>query len=224
MMTLSNRSLRPTLAALVIAALGAAVPGQAHSFWPSYHSAKTALSLGEKGLEAAVVVEVPSFEMVSAFREYYSDIDLIAEIEAGRFEPLEDEFRADQLTRFGAGLELFIDGRPVSGSWQPVDSPANGLATEGFFVYMLEFVFDRPPELGERVEVRLEARLLQEKSLMMANVVQAKDGWEVVQSSIPPPEEYPELPEGAALGAELGLWSEDPVKRDLRVSFARSSE
>lgn len=221
MPTLSTSSVRPRLAGALVAALAASVPAQAHSFWPSYHSAKSAVSVGDEGLKAAVIVEVPTFEMVSAFREFFSDIDLMAEIEAGRFEPLEDEFRAAQLDRFAAGLKLSVGGQPVAGSWQPVDSPANGLGTEGFFVYMLEFVFARTPDLGDRVEVRLENRLLPERPVMMANIAEAKDGWEVVESSIPPPEEFPELPEGAALGAELGLWSDDPVKRDLRVSFAR---
>ena len=50
----------------------------------------------------------------------------------------------------------------------------------------------------------------------------AADGWEVLASAIPPPEEYPELPKGSVLVDDLSMWSEDEVKRDLRVTFVRT--
>ena len=216
----------------VLLSLLLAAPAGSHSYWPSYYSAKSAVSVGAKGLQAVVVIEVPTFAMVSSFREYFSDIDLMAEIEAGRFEPLENEYRDAQYEELSAALELTIDGAQAAGSWQPVDSPANGLSTEGFFVYMLEFVFadaepgqgtkDLPTAVGAKISVRLQANVLEQEQLMLANLVVASDGWEVLESSIPPPEEYPELPKGSVLVDDLGMWSEDEVKRDLRVTFVRA--
>ena len=212
------------LISLLAAALFVCAPATAHSSWPSYYSAKSALSMDGEGLHAVVVVEVPTFEMVTGFREYFRDIDLMAEIEANRFQPLEEEYSEAQFERFASGLVLTVDGGEAVGHWRPVDSPVNGKGTEGFFVYMLEFVFAAPADLGACTEVRLENNLLLDQNLVLANVAQAEGGWEVVDSSIPPPEEYPGLPQGVALAEGLGLWTEDPIKRDLRVAFARTGE
>ena len=211
--------------AIGMALLVASTALSAHSFFPTHYSAKSAVSVDAEGIRAVVVIEVPTFQMVKSFREHFSDIDLLAEIEAGRFEPLEDEFRIAQLELLARDLRLTVNGGSVEGVWRPVDSPVNGRGTEGFFVYMLEFdwleSFALPTEVGEPVLVRLETLVLPEEAIVLANVAEASDGWEILESSIPPAEEYPEVPQGAALIDELGLWTADPVKRDLRVSFAR---
>jgi hypothetical protein len=209
-----------TLLLLLLASSPAALV--AHLFWPTFHSAKSAVSIdAEKGLQAAVVIEVPTFELLASFKEHYADLDLMKEIEAGRFEQLEAKFRDVQLDRFAAALVLEIDGKRADGKWRPVDTPINGKGTEGFFVYMLEFAFTAPPELGDRVAVRLLNNTLTGLEVVMANVAEAGGGWRVAESSIPPPEELPKLPEGAEYAKDLGLWTIDPAKRDLRVVFAR---
>jgi hypothetical protein len=194
----------------------------AHLFWPTFHSAKSALSIdAEKGLQAAVVIEVPTFELLARFKEHYADLDLLKEIEAGRFDELESKFRDLQFENFIETLTLTVDGKPAAGHWRPVETPINGKGTEGFFVYMLEFAFAAPPQLGKRVAVRLENRAVPDAEVVMANVAEASGGWRVAESSIPPPEKYPNLPEGAQYADDIALWSIDPVKRDLRVTFER---
>jgi hypothetical protein len=208
-------------AALLLAALPATLG--AHLFWPTFHSAKSALSIdAEKGLQAAVVIEVPTFELLARFKEHYADLDLLKEIEAGRFDELEAKFRDVQFETFIKTLTLTIDGKPAAGQWRPVETPINGKGTEGFFVYMLEFAFTTPPRLGQRVAVRLENKAVPEAEVVMANVAEASGGWRVAESSIPPPAPKPDdLPEGAVYAEDIAIWSIDPVKRDLRVTFAR---
>jgi hypothetical protein len=197
----------------------------AHLFWPTFHSAKSALSIdAEKGLQAAVVIEVPTFELLAAFKQHYADLDLMKEIEAGRFDQLEAKFRDVQFERFARDLALSIDGKPAAGKWRAVETPINGKGTEGFFVYMLEFAFTAKPLLGDRVAVRLENKALPESQVVMANVAEASTGWRVAESSIPPPEEYPKLPEGAEYAQDdIAIWSIDPVKRDLKIVFVRDA-
>jgi hypothetical protein len=212
-----------TASVFLVAALPSTVC--AHLFWPTFHSAKSALSIdAEKGLQAAVVIEVPTFELLARFKEHYADLDLLKEIEAGRFDELEAKFRDVQFETFTKALALSIDGKPATGQWRPVSTPINGKGTEGFFVYMLEFAFTAPPQLGKRVAVRLENKALAEAQVVMANVAEASGGWRVAESSIPPPEKYPDLPEGAQYADDVALWSIDPVKRDLRVVFTRDTQ
>jgi hypothetical protein len=212
------------IAITAVVLLGVALPAtlSAHLFWPTFHSAKSALSIDdEKGLQAAVVIEVPTFELLARFKEHYANLDLLEEIEAGRFDELESKFRDIQFESFIETLTLTIDGKPAAGEWRPVDTPINGKGTEGFFVYMLEFAFTTPPRLGKRVAVRLENKAVPNAEVVMANVAEASGGWRVAESSIPPPEKPPELPPGAQLTEDISLWSIDPVKRDLRVTFER---
>ena len=222
----TRRGAKPALRIAAIAALLllAALPAtvSAHLFWPTFHSAKSALSIdAEKGLQAAVVIEVPTFELLARFKEHYANLDLLEEIEAGRFDELEARFRDVQFATFSKALALSIDGEPASGQWRPVETPINGKGTEGFFVYMLEFAFTTPPQLGKRIAVRLENKAIPEAQVVMANVAEASGGWRVAESSIPPPEKYPDLPEGAQYADDIASWSIDPVKRDLRVTFER---
>ncbi len=217
----SWRRWRAALVAVAMAALPAAV--SAHLFWPTFHSAKSAISIdAEKGLQAAVVIEVPTFELLARFKEHYADLDLLKEIEAGRFDELETKFRDIQFESFAkatlARARRQAGGRHAGGR---STTPINGKGTEGFFVYMLEFAFTAPPQLGKRVAVRLENKALPDAQVVMANVAEANGGWRVAESSIPPPEKYPDLPEGAQYADDIALWSIDPVKRDLRVTFER---
>ncbi|MDX1385320.1 MAG: hypothetical protein R3190_16830 [Thermoanaerobaculia bacterium] len=207
--------------AAVVAGLLSPVAALAHLYWPTYHSARSAVSLGADGLEVAVVLEIPTFRLVADFKQHYADVDLMAEIEAGRFEKLENDYRDFLFEELAATLDLEIDGAEAAGRWRPVDTPVNGKGTEGFFVYLFEFAFDREPEAGDELRVRVLTRAFEGEEVVMANQAEAADGWAVTESSIPPREEY-ELPAGAELeDPELGLWSIDPVKRDLRVTFSR---
>jgi len=220
-MTLGTQRCRVCLLVGLALAIGTAAV-RPHTLWPTYYSAKSSLSVDdERGLRATVVIEVPAFEMVNSFRQHFSDIDLLAEIEAGRFEVLEKEFQQLQLDTFAAALYLEVDGRAAAGSWQPADS-STGAAVEGFFVYSLQFVFERAPDpSASRLEARLMNNALVDEAVMLANFADAGDGWEVASSSIPPPEEVEGLPDGAALVDEMALWTMDDAKRDLQVVFER---
>jgi len=216
----ARRALRGDLVAFAVLSLGLPALLAAHSAWPSYYSSRTAVGIDGNGLQAVVVIEVPTFDLVADFRRHFADIDLVAEIEGGRFAALEDAYRESRFEDFAGDLELSIDGRQASGHWRPVDTPVNGRGTEGFFVYMLEFVLDEPLPARRRLTVRVLNRVLPEAQMVLANQAQAEDGWVVAESSIPEPTPVADLPPGAELLADAAMWSEDATKRDLRVTFA----
>ena len=199
--------------------LFAADPGRAHASFPTYYSAKSALALRPSGLETVVVIEVPLFAMVVEFNDHYSDIDLIAEIEKGRIEELEDEFRKAKFEQLAKGLRLEIDGHRARGSWQPVDTPVNGRGAEGFFVYMLEFEPEQEIELGRRAEIRVINDLYEGEEIVLANYIDVGEGWELLQTSTPQPAPGADLTVGSL--EELAMWSEDPERRTFEVVVAR---
>jgi hypothetical protein len=212
------------LAAMVLLALFGSSATLAHSSWPTHHSARSAVGMDADGLKVVVVIEVPTFELVADFRRHFSGLDLVEEIEGGRFEALEDQYRESRFERFAEDLEVRVDERSATGSWLPVETPVNGRGTEGFFVYMLEYVFEPQLPRARRRSVRVLNHVLPDVPMVLANQAQAEDGWTVVESSIPEPEVPDGLPRGSELVPELALWSEDPVKRDLRVTFAYATD
>lgn len=228
----SFRALRPALTAtlplLVVTTAWLSVgfsavdrPVNAHSFWPTLYSAKVALSVDGDRLGVVVTVEVPAVSMVGKFRKFFAGVDLTAEIEQGRFEALEEQFRQHQLKELATGLELRLGGERL-GSWHPVDTPVNGRANEGFFVYLLELRNDRPPKLGPRVEVAISNQVHEGENILFANYVGAGPGWEVVEASTPQPPPDADLSVGSP--AEIEMWSEDPERRVFRVVLRRVEE
>ncbi len=213
---------RRLLPAYLLVAAWAASPAFPHAFWPTFYSSKTAISLDENGLRAVVVVEIPTVSLVPKFRQHFAGVDLKKEIQEGRFEDLEARFRDHLFEELGSGLSLEIDGRGTPGRWQPVDTPANGLASEGFFVYMLEFEPDEPLLLDAPGEHRLRVRndLYPDKNIVLANYVETKEGWQLIESSTPQPPAESDLTVGSP--AEIAMWSQEPEMRDFRIVVLRA--
>ena len=197
----------------------AALPARGHVDWPSSYSAKTSIAVDAERLRIAVVVEIPLPDLVLAFNQHFAHLDLLAEIEKGRVEELEEEFRRGQFEHMAKGLVVELDGRPATGSFRAADTPVNGRATEGFFVYVLEYAFASPPQLAARHEVRVINRLYPDAEMVFANHVEARGGWRVVESSTPQPPAGADLTIGSP--EEAAMWSEDESWREFRVVLAR---
>lgn len=203
---------------LALLALGATAV-YPHSFWPGSYSARSAVAVRDGELQAIVVIEIPTFSLVPKFRQHFAHLDLMKEVKQGRFEALEDEFRAFQFERLAEGLAFEIDGERPAGAWVPLDTPGNGYATEGFFVYELGFRPERPLPLAGRHEIRIRNLLFPYESLVFANTVELACCFELLESSAPQPPPGTDLSTGSP--AELDLWSSDPALRDFRVVLLR---
>jgi hypothetical protein len=203
---------------LLLALLPAGLHG--HVAWPTFHSAKTSIALDEQRLRIAVVVEVPLPDLVLAFNQHFAHLDLLAEIEKGRIEELEEEFRRGQFDHMAKGLAVEIDGEPASGRFRAADTPINGRATEGFFVYVLEYAFERPPKLASRHAVEVVNRLYPGADMVFANHVEARGGWRVASASTPQPPPGADLTVGSP--EETAMWSEDESHREFRVVLERA--
>jgi hypothetical protein len=221
-------------ACFALMATMAAAPLSAHLAWPTHHSAKTTITLRGDDLRIAVAVEIPLDQLVLAFNEFFAQIDIFAEIEKGRSSELEAEFRQAQFERLAQGLELTLDSATPAGSWQPADTPINGKASEGFFIYILEWQprdalalgkspNKRPDQRadkrsGRRLDVTVRNRLFAENSVVFANLV-ATEGWRLLDSSTPQPSAGADLTLGSE--AEAALWSDDPQRRSFTVVLER---
>ncbi len=219
MQNLRSRPATPIVIAITAALALAAAPTCAHVAWPTFYSAKSSIAITAERWRVAVTIEIPLPDLVLAFNQHFANVDLIAEIEKGRIEELENEFRNAQFAKLGAGLEVEIDDRHVAGAWQPVETPINGRGAEGFFVYLLEFEPAMQPALGDRLAIEISNRLFSGSEVTFANLVEAGQGWRVLESSTPQPPPGGDLSPGSA--DEVAIWSDAAERRTFRVIAAR---
>ena len=79
-------------------------------------------------------------------------------------------------------LTFTVNGEPAKGEWLAIDHPANGKATEGFFVYMVSFKFSKAIDLGSTVNVVIQNSAYPDSKMVYSGSATAKEPW-VVDSS-----------------------------------------
>lgn len=185
----------------------------AHMAFPEFHSVKTTVTASATGVHVLATVEIPLADLVLAFNQHFEHLDLIAEIQAGKIDALERQFREATFDQLAQGLALRVDGRDLEPSaWQPVSTPINGRAGEAFFVYLLEARIESAPRA---LRFELSNELFEGEDLVLAHLAQVGEGWRTVSSSVPQPPPDADLTEGSE--DELALWSDDPAKRRFEL-------
>jgi hypothetical protein len=206
---------------------------QAHSAWPDLHSARTEIGCAvvdaaasggslevERpevcALQIRVTLEVPMAAAVVRFQEEFRDLDLAAEIRAGRIEQLEERFRARQFEELSTGLAVRVDGIELGEvTWQETERFGNGYGFDGFFVYELEMQLPRPFEVRRRTSLVVRHGNFPRRSVMYAHLVDPAAPLRVLESSVPLPPPDADLEPGSA--AELALWSGDSSRSVYEV-------
>ena len=203
---------------LVLAlSLGTALPktADAHPFDATYYSSRAVVDMGEDGLRVTVVVEVPTSLILEEFLTLYGDPTQLDE-------EAEAIFRERQFEKLAADLVLKVNRRTPAGSWQPVDTEANGRGTETFFVYLLEYVYDEPEPFADarRLDVRVEMNVFSRDFIYLSAAAEAVAPWRVTQNSAEPL--LADIDE-ELFDPETGGWTVDPRLRRLRVKLERDA-
>lgn len=207
----SSLSLTLSLAALLLAALLAPTPASAHPFSKTSYSARSALRIGDSGLKAVAVLEVPA--------QFVLD-QLTAMAGEGKKPGRAHLKKLNEQTwaAMGAALTLKLDGEAVSGEWKAVKNDINGKGAEGFFVYLVAFVPLAPLTLGERAEITVINDGWRAADIYLSGMARADEGWAVESCSA---EDL--LGDGSRKFAvnEPGSWSRDEALRTLRAVFVK---
>lgn len=196
-------------AAAVLACVGLASDVHAHPLARDRYSYRVAVQVGDGGLRALAVLEVPFETVMAALRT------------ADGRPP--DRSALDAWNRrvwagMGDHLLLRVDGRVVPGAWRPSDSPLNarGSVSEGFFVYIVEFAPTEPWALRDGATVLLANAGWSDVPMALSAWVVAEDGWRVVDSTA-----ALSLPSSGYDLNDPRYWSDDPALRLLEARFAR---
>ena len=146
-------------------------------------------------------------------------MELVALLADGREQAQLDEFNKLQWKRLASGLRIKINDEVREGSWQPVDTPINGKASEGFFVYMLWYeLVDPKADLGSVVTVEIENQSFLEVPMYLSGYADCRGGWQIRENSA-----KDLLGDGALLekaNQNPESWTENDAMRKLRVVYA----
>ena len=107
---------------------------EAHPFSQEEYSLRTAVTISERGVVPLVVLEVP---IPIALKEIGATVSDPKDVKRRKI----NSYNKSQWDALSNNLTFTVNGEPAKGEWLAIDHPANGKATEGFFVYMVSFIF-----------------------------------------------------------------------------------
>lgn len=202
---------------LLLLTLGVA---NAHPNEFSAYSMRSLVRMSENGLHAMVLLEVPINDVMNEFRERLIETE---QVDPGNIEQEDiDEFNRLQWERLAAGLQIKINGETPEGAWEPVDTPINGKANAGFFVYMLWFKPDQPDkEWGAKITVEIDNQGYKDLQMYLSGYADSREPWQVTENSA-----QKLLGEGALVqeaNVDPKAWTMDEAMRHLRVVYTRAA-
>lgn len=179
---------------------------QAHPFSQEEYSLRTAVTISDKGVVPLVVLEIP---IPIALREIGATTDDPTEVKKRKI----TSYNKLQWDTLSSNLVFTIDGQHVEGQWLSIDHPANGKATEGFFVYMVSFQYAKPVAIHNDSKIVIEDKAYPEAKMVYSGSVTAKEPWVVVSSTS---QQILQEYETADL-SEPKRWSKDPALRNMEI-------
>ena len=147
----------------------------AHPFSQEEYSLRTAVTISERGVVPLVVLEVPIPVALKEIGAAVSDPKDVKRRKINAYNKAQWDALSDNLT-------FTVNGEPAKGEWLAIDHPANGKATEGFFVYMVSFKFSKTLDLGSTVNVVIQNSAYPDSKMVYSGSATAKEPW-VVDSS-----------------------------------------
>lgn len=156
--------------------LGSVVAVEAHPFSQEEYSLRTAVTLSEKGVVPLVVLEVP---IPIALQEIGATVSDPKDVKRRKI----NAYNKSQWKSLSDNLTFTINGEQAKGEWLAIDHPANGKATEGFFVYMVSFRFSKAVDLGAEVSVEIHNAAYPDSKMVYSGSATAKEPWTIVSST-----------------------------------------
>jgi hypothetical protein len=214
--TLSGPGARRRVLAAGVLVAALCSPAAAHPNENAAYSMRTLVRMSDDELRVVVVLEAPIAAVTEEFGRRYIEPGVADPDDIGQEHV--DEFNRLQWNRLASGLRLTVGGRAPEGSWVPADTPVNGRANAGFFVYLLWFRMDPSERLpvGE-VVVEVENGSFRDVPMYLSGYADTKGSWSVAANSA-----RDILGDGALVreaATNPGSWTVDPAMRRLRVVF-----
>jgi hypothetical protein len=189
----------------------------AHPLSRDKYSLRTQLRVASDQVEIVVLLEVPFDVVMGELKDDLEAARSTAQRHAAR--QVLDAYARKQFSALAAGLSVSIDDTPLKGTWRPKSSPYNGkgAVTEGFFLYMVEFVPDGPAPLDDDVTVVVTNAAYADRPMVYSAWAIDGTGWTVASHSA-----QPLLPDKAYDPTDAAFWIEDDALRTFTVRAVRA--
>lgn len=149
---------------------------EAHPFSQEEYSLRTAVTISEKGVVPLVVLEVP---IPTALKEIGATVSDPKDVKRRKI----NAYNKAQWSTLSDNLTFTVNGESAKGEWLAIDHPANGKATEGFFVYMVSFRFDKALSVDSEVTVEIHNAAYPDAKMVYSGSAIAKHPWTVLNST-----------------------------------------
>ena len=149
---------------------------EAHPFSQEEYSLRTAVTISEKGVVPLVVLEVP---IPTALKEIGATVSDPKDVKRRKI----NAYNKAQWSTLSDNLTFTVNGESAKGEWLAIDHPANGKATEGFFVYMVSFRFDKALSIGSELSVEIHNSAYPDSKMVYSGSASAKEPWTVLSST-----------------------------------------
>ena len=160
----------------VVGSLALSNKADAHPFSQEEYSLRTAITISERGVVPLVVLEVP---IPIALKEIGASVSDPKDVKRRKI----NSYNKSQWSSLADNLSFTINGEPAKGEWLAIDHPANGKATEGFFVYMVSFKFSKAEDLGSEVQVVIKNSAYPDSKMVYSGSATSKDPWVIDAST-----------------------------------------
>lgn len=147
----------------------------AHPFSQEEYSLRTAVTISDRGVVPLVVLEIP---IPVALKEIGATVSDPKDVKRRKI----NAYNKAQWSALSENLTFTVNGEPAKGEWLAIDHPANGKATEGFFVYMVSFKFTKALTLGSKVDIAIQNSAYPDSKMVYSGSATAKEPW-IVDSS-----------------------------------------
>ena len=149
---------------------------EAHPFSQEEYSLRTAVTISEKGVVPLVVLEVP---IPTALKEIGATVSDPKDVKRRKI----NAYNKAQWSTLSDNLTFTVNGESAKGEWLAIDHPANAKATEGFFVYMVSFRFDKALSIGSELSVEIHNSAYPDSKMVYSGSASAKGPWTVLSST-----------------------------------------
>lgn len=187
----------------------------AHPLSRDKYSLRTQVRVELGKVEAVVVLEVP-FDVV--MQELRGELEIAQEKGREAARAVLDAYAQRQFRQLGDGLSVTVDGKRIEGRWRAKSSPYNGkgAVTEGFFMYIVEFVPSGSVALDDDVTLVVANTSYADKPMAYSAWAVEGQDWAVAESSA-----HKSLPTRSYDPTSPDFWVEDPALRTLTVRVTR---
>ena len=177
-------------------------------------------------LQVVVALEVPTDTVLRALA---TSTNAIHGFNRMKLEMARDAFNDTTWRELGEDLRLSINGEDVAMTWQPVDTPINGKASERFFLYLIESSWKIPSHL-DAFGLQITNQAYADQEMFLTATTQGTQPWSLERSSAHEllrrgvcwtdggPEEDP-----GSIDREGTVWLKDDQLRVLTARYTRAT-